>query len=228
MYSPAEGHRIVRLEKGDRMTTPMAASAQMPSGRLSTETRWMLGIRGVLAILFGFIVWTWPAMSLHVLIVVFGVFVIAAGVFEILASLRTEETRSRWARLAEGVLAILAGCVALAWPAITAVALLFVIAAWAIATGIVEIAGAFRRGRAAGMEFLLIFGGIVSIIFGILLIVWPHRALLTLIWLIGIFAVIHGVTLLAHAFSGRMPAGYRAGYGPGYGPETTGTPRAPA
>lgn len=215
------------------MATPMGAPAQTPPGRLSTEMRWMMGLRGVLAILFGFILWAWPAMSLHVLILVFGIFVIAAGVFAILSGLRAEDSRGRWMRIIEGVLAILAGMVALAWPAITAVALLFVIAAWAIATGIVEILGAFRMGRAAEMEWLLILSGVVSIIFGILLIVWPHLGLLALIWLIGIYAVIYGVILLVQALSGRATrgamAGYGRGYGPDYGPETTGgPPRAPA
>ena len=196
--------------------------------------RWMLGVRGVLAILFGFILWAWPAMSLRVLILVFGIFVIAAGVFAILAGLRTEDTQGRWVRIIEGVLAILAGMVALAWPAITAVALLFVIAAWAIATGIIEILGAFRAGRAAEMEWLLILSGVVSIIFGILLIVWPHLGLLALIWLIGIYAVVYGVILLVQALSGRATRGAMMGYGPGYGPESrpgygpepTGTPPA--
>jgi len=200
----------------------------MPSGRLSTETRWLLGIQGVLAVLFGLILWTWPAMSLRVLIMVFGIFAIVTGIFAILAGVRTEDSRGRWFRIGEGVLAILAGMVALAWPAITAVALLYVIAAWAIVTGVVEIISAFSTGKAAGTEWLLIFSGVVSIIFGILLIVWPHLGLLALIWLIGIYAVIHGITLLVYAFSGRMPRGYATGYQPGYRPETTGAPRAPA
>ncbi len=210
------------------MATPIGTPAPMTPGRLSTEARWLLGICGILAILFGFILWTWPGMSLHVLIIVFGIFVIASGVFLLLAGVRAEDTGRRWFSIAEGILAILAGMVALAWPAITAVALLFVIAAWAIATGIVEIVSAFRTGRAAGAEWLLIFSGVVSIIFCILLIVCPHLGLLALIWLIGIYAVIHGITMLVHAFSGRMPRGYAAGYEPGYRPEVTGPPRAPA
>lgn len=220
------------------MATPMGTPAQAPAGKPSTETRWMLGVRGVLAILFGFILWAWPAMSLRVLILVFGIFVIAAGVFAILAGLRTEDTQGRWVRIIEGVLAILAGMVALAWPAITAVALLFLIAIWAIVTGVVEILGAFRTGGAGGMEWLLILSGVVSIIFGILLFVWPHLGLLALIWLIGIYAVIYGVILLVQALSGRVTTrgamtGYGPGYGPesrpGYGPESTGAPpTAPA
>jgi uncharacterized membrane protein HdeD (DUF308 family) len=228
------------------MATPMGAPAQTPPERFSTEARWSLGIGGILSILFGLVLWAWPGMSLHVLILVFGIFAIAAGVFLILSGVRSEDSRGRWLRIGEGVLAILAGIISLGWPAITARALLFLIAAWAIATGIMEIVTAFRSGKAAGMEWLLILSGVVSIIFGILLLVWPGLGLLALIWLIGIYAVIHGVTLLVYAFSGRQPAGYTAGYGqgygpaapgqgyrpettgPGYGPEPTGTPRAPA
>ncbi len=226
------------------MSTPMGAQAQMPPERLTTEARWSLGIGGILSILFGLILWAWPGMSLHILILVFGIFAIAAGVFLILSGIHSEDTRARWLRIGEGVLAILAGIVSLAWPAITAKALLFIIAAWAIATGFVEIVTAFRTGKAGGMEWLLIFGGVVSIIFGCLLMAWPHLGLLALIWLIGIYAVIHGVTLLVYAFSGRQPGGYGTGYrpgfgqqppgyrpeaqGPGYGPEGAGPPRATA
>lgn len=205
------------------MNTPMGAQAPTPSGALSTESRWMMGMGGVLSVLFGLVLWAWPGMSLHVLILVFGIFAIAAGVFLILSGVRTEDSRGRWLRIGEGSLAIVAGIVSLAWPAITAKALLFVIAAWAIATGIVEIVSAFRTGKAAGAEWLLILGGVVSIIFGILLLVWPGLGLLALIWLIGIFAVIHGVTLLVYAISGRAPAGYGTAYSPGYGQPAPGT-----
>src|SRR5579885_3451872 len=116
------------------MSTPMGAQAQMPPERLTTEARWSLGIGGILSILFGLILWAWPGMSLRVLILVFGIFAIAAGVFLILSGIRSEDARGRWLRIGEGVLAILAGIVSLAWPAITAKALLFIIAAWAIAT----------------------------------------------------------------------------------------------
>jgi uncharacterized membrane protein HdeD (DUF308 family) len=218
---------------GTPMGAPMGAPAQGPAARLPAEMRWWLGLRGVLAILFGFVLWTWPAMSLHILVMVFGIFAIAAGVFSTLAGVRAEDTRHRWLHIGEGMLAVLAGIVALAWPAITAVALLYLIAIWAIATGIAEIGGAFRTGRAAMQEWLLILSGVVSIIFGILLMVWPGLGLLGLIWLIGIYAVVHGIILLVHAFTGRVPVGYglgyTAGYGRGYGAEAPGgTPRAPA
>ena len=169
---------------------------------IPTSSRWGLALRGIAAIVFGILIWALPAIALHVLVILFGIFAIASGIFAILAGIRAPTTRSRWFLLIEGMLAVLAGVIALAWPTITAVALLFVIAIWAIATGITEIVSAFRTGRAGAMEWLLILSGVVSIFFGILLIIWPGLGLLALIWLIGIYAVIHGIILLVRAFSG--------------------------
>lgn len=175
---------------------------------LPTTSRWGLALRGIAAIIFGLIVWAWPGMVLHVLVLIFGIFALASGIFAILAGVRADTSRNRWLLIAEGVLAVLAGIVALAWPGITAVALLFLIAIWAIVTGVVEIIGSFRLGGAGGVEWLLILSGVVSIIFGILLFVWPHLGLLALVWLIGIYAVIYGVIMLVRAISGEVPRPY--------------------
>ncbi len=185
---------------------------------LSTTSRWGLALRGIAAIIFALLVWTWPHMVLHVLVLMFGIFALAEGIFAILAGIRTTSSRSRWLLIVEGVLAVLAGIVALAWPAITAVALLFLIAIWAIVTGVVEIIGAFRTGGVGATEWLLILSGVVSIIFGILLFVWPHLGLLALVWLIGIFAAIYGVIMLVRAISGEAPRPYTT---------TGGVPNAP-
>ena len=104
--------------------------------------------------------------------------------------------------LAVGVVAALAGIVALAWPGITATALLYIIAAWAIVTGVIEIAGAFRTRLVAMADRVLMTGGAISIIFGILLLVWPRLGVLALVWLIGIFAIVYGIVHLVLAFTG--------------------------
>lgn len=109
--------------------------------------------------------------------------------------------RRRWLHLAEGVVAALAGIVALAWPAITARALLYIIAAWAIVTGVLEMAGAFRTRLAATSEWVLMASGIISVVFGILLLVWPRLGLLALVWLIGIYAILYGIIHLVLAFT---------------------------
>ena len=186
----------------------MLAFLGASTGPLPTHSRWGLALRGILAILFGLLVWAWPAIALHVLVILFGIFSIAGGIFALLAGIRAVITRSRWLLIIEGVLSVLAGIIALGWPAITAVALLFVIAIWAIATGVTEIIGAFRTGGAGALEWLLILSGVVSVIFGILLIVWPGLGLLALVWLIGIYAVLYGILLLVRAVSGELPKPY--------------------
>jgi uncharacterized membrane protein HdeD (DUF308 family) len=102
---------------------------------------------------------------------------------------------------ATGVVAALAGIVALGWPDITAFALLYIIAAWAIVTGVIEMAGAFRTRLAAMSEWMLLASGAISIVFGILLLVWPHLGVLALVWLIGIYAIVYGIIHLVRAFN---------------------------
>jgi uncharacterized membrane protein HdeD (DUF308 family) len=179
---------------------PGASPAGAPA-----ESKWGVILRGIVAILFGLVILAWPAITLRALILVFGIFAIAAGVFALLSGLRAEERRRRWLLLAEGVVAALAGIVALAWPAITARALLFIIAAWAIVTGVLEMAGAFRTRLASTPEWVLMASGIISVVFGILLLVWPYLGLLALTWLIGIYAIIYGIIHVVLAFTGAPP-----------------------
>ena len=105
-----------------------------------------------------------------------------------------------WVLMVEGAISILAGLVAFAWPGITAVVLLYVIAFWAIFTGIFEIIMAVALRREIEGEWALIFGGIISIIFGIILAVLPAVGLLSLVWLIGIYAILFGIALFILAF----------------------------
>lgn len=191
------------------MRAPLSAHA----GRLSTETRWWLALRGIIAILFGFVIWIWPTITLRILLAAFAVFVIMAGIFAIVAGIRATNTRRRWFLIFEGVIGILAGAVTLGWPALTARALLFIIAAWAALTGIIEIAGAFQRGQGAAQDWLLVVSGIISLIFAGLLLGLPAAGVLALVWLIGAYVVIYGVILLVLAFTGGLARGEEPGRG---------------
>lgn len=171
-----------------------------PAGA-SAESKWWVILHGVMAILFGLVILAWPAIALVGLLLVFGVFAIAAGIFAILEGLQAQEGRRKWLYIAVGVVSALAGLMALAWPAITANAFLYLLAAWAIVTGIIEIAGAFRTRMVATADWLLVTSGAISIIFGILLLVWPHLGVLALVWLIGIFAIVYGIIHLVLAFT---------------------------
>jgi uncharacterized membrane protein HdeD (DUF308 family) len=112
-------------------------------------------------------------------------------------------TRTWWILALRGVVAVLlgvgAGIIAFVWPDITALALLWLIAFWAILTGILEIVAAIRLRRVLNNEWLLAVAGVLSIIFGLILVIWPGSGAVGLVWLIGIYAIVFGVALVALA-----------------------------
>ena len=105
-----------------------------------------------------------------------------------------------WLIILEGAAGVIAGILALVWPGITALVPLFLIAAWAIVTGVAELVAAVRLRRIIRNEWLLVLIGVASILFGVLLVINPGAGLLTLVWLIGAYSLIGGVLLLALAF----------------------------
>jgi uncharacterized membrane protein HdeD (DUF308 family) len=195
------------------MTTNDASS---PAGRgvLRTLGRnwWALALRGVAAILLGILAFAWPGITLFVLVLFFGAYMLVDGIFAIVAAVRAAGEEDRWwLLLIEGILGVLAGLVAFFWPGLTALALLYFIAAWAIVTGIMEIVAAIRLRQEIEGEWALGLSGLLSVIFGILLVVLPAPAgLLSLVWLVGAYAVATGVLLLILAFRVRSEAGREA------------------
>ena len=170
---------------------------------------WALALRGLLAILFGVAAFVVPGITLFVLVILFGAYMFVDGVLAIAAAVRAARNDARWWVLAaEGILGVLAGVIAFAWPSITALALLYVVAAWAIVTGILEIAGAVRLRREIVGEWALGLSGVLSLLFGVLLVVIPAPAgILSLLWLIGAYAIAFGVVLLVLAFRVRNQSG---------------------
>jgi uncharacterized membrane protein HdeD (DUF308 family) len=163
---------------------------------------WALLLRGVAAVLFGLAALFWPGITLFVLVIFFGAYAVVDGVFALVAGIRGSEGR-RWLLLAEGVLSVLAGLIAFFWPGITALALLYVIAFWAIFTGIVKIVMAVSLRREIDNEWLMASSGALSVLFGLILAVLPGVGLLSLVWLIGIFALVVGIALVLLAFRVR-------------------------
>ena len=174
-----------------------------PQAALPAETGhwWALALRGVIAILFGLAAFLRPDIALGALILLFGAYALVDGAFAIVGVFGgTRAGTPRWLLLLEGVVGILAGLIAFIRPGLTAVALLYLVAAWAIVTGIAEIATAIRLRQEIRGEWALIVGGILSVLFGVLLAVLPGVGILSLIWLIGAYAVAFGVQLLIAAF----------------------------
>ncbi|HEX6710465.1 MAG TPA: HdeD family acid-resistance protein [Rubrobacter sp.] len=165
---------------------------------------WALALRGVIAILFGLAALLRPGIALGALILLFGAYALVDGAFAIVGVFGgTRSGTPRWLLLLEGVVSILAGIIAFVYPGLTALALLYLVAAWAIVTGLAQIATAIRLRQEITGELALILGGILSVIFGLLLAVLPRVGILSLIWLIGVYAVVFGILLLITAFRVR-------------------------
>ena len=132
-----------------------------------TTNWWAFVLRGIFAILFGILTFILPGMALITLIFLWGFYALADGVFNLVAAFRHENTqRHWWALLIEGIMSIAAGVIAFTLPGITALALLVVIAFWAIATGVMEIIAAVRLRRQIQGEWMLSLAGVISILFG--------------------------------------------------------------
>jgi uncharacterized membrane protein HdeD (DUF308 family) len=135
---------------------------------------WSLIIRGLVATLFGLITFAWPGITLSVLVLLFGVYAIVDGIMSLAGVFRASRANERWgALLLEGIAGIVAGLVTFAWPAITTLALVVVIASWAIVTGVFEIVAAIRLRKYITNEWLLVLSGVLSLLLGVLFIAAP-------------------------------------------------------
>ena len=166
---------------------------------------WTFVLRGVIAILFGLMALFMPGMALLTLVFLFGFYAIADGVFNLIGAFRRTgpEQQLWWALLISGILGIFAGLIALLWPQITALALLFVIAFWAIATGAMSIVAAIRLRKQIQGEWLLALSGVLSIAFGALVAIFPGAGALAIVLWIGAFALVFGILLVILGFKLR-------------------------
>lgn len=154
---------------------------------------WLPVVRGIFAILFGLLAIAWPHSTLIVLILLFGAFCFVDGIFAIVQAIRYATHHERWGALfLEGAVGILAGLLAYAAPAAIALFFIAVVAGWAIITGIFEIIAAFRIRQSIANEFFMAAAGILSIVLGILIYMFPAVGLLAWVWLIGVYAIFFG------------------------------------
>jgi uncharacterized membrane protein HdeD (DUF308 family) len=155
---------------------------------------WSLVIRGLAGIAFGVITFLWPAITLTALVFLFAAYALIDGVMSIVGAVRAAERRERWGALVLEGLAGLAACaVTVLWPAITVLALVVVIGAWAIVTGVFEVAAAIRLRQYISGEWLLALAGAASIIFGFLILFMPIAGALVVALWVGAYAFIFGV-----------------------------------
>jgi uncharacterized membrane protein HdeD (DUF308 family) len=160
---------------------------------------WAILIRGIAAVIFGVVAFLLPAQSVAVLALVFGVYLLVDGVFAIIAAIAAATHHTRWGLLMlEGAVDILVGLLALAAPGAVIIGVVWITAVWAIVTGVLMLAAAFRLHSGHG-NWLLGLGGLISVIWGVLLWLWPLvGAIVLTIWL-GAYAVIFGIAMIALA-----------------------------
>ncbi|EHR50790.1 hypothetical protein SacmaDRAFT_2547 [Saccharomonospora marina XMU15] len=161
--------------------------------------RW-LAVRGVLAILFGVATLVWPGVTLWVLILLWGAFMLVDGAFGLVAAItdRVERNRGWWALA--GIAGIAAGVIALVWPGVTALALLFIIAAWALIVGISQLATAVRLRKEIEHDWVIALTGVLSVALAVVLFASPGAGVLAITWAIGWFATLFGVLLCVLAW----------------------------
>jgi uncharacterized membrane protein HdeD (DUF308 family) len=161
---------------------------------------WALALRGAAAILFGILALIFPPSAVAALILLFGAWALLDGVFTLMAAARAPRAGKRWGSLAfQGAVSVLAGLVAFFWTGLTALALVMLIGAWSIIIGAAEIAAAVRLRRQIEGEWLLGLSGVLSVLFGILLLIAPGAGMVALAIWIGAYAIALGVLLVALA-----------------------------
>ncbi len=171
------------------------------------QSWWLYALRGVAAIIFGILAFISPGPTILALVLVFGIYAVIDGILAVIAAFQMRGGVDRWwIVLLEGLAGVVVGVIALVYPQITAGALLLLIAFWAAVTGILEIVAAIRLRREINKEWSLILGGILSVILGIILVVYPAAGAVGLVWAIGAYAVLFGLSMLALAFKVRSVA----------------------
>ncbi len=192
---------------------------------------WAVALRGIAAILFGGLTFGLPAVTLAALVLLFGAYALVGGVLTVLAAIRGRgDAQPWWALLLGGLVSIAAGIVTFVLPGLTELMLLYMIAAWAIVIGVLEIVAALRLRRRIQGETWLVLNGALSIVFGVLTMLVPSAGALSVAWLIGAYAIVVGVLLLGLSFRLRD---WRAGQhgavvspvGGAPAPDTTRSPR---
>ncbi len=169
-----------------------------------SHTWWVLLLRGLAAIAFGILTWLLPRISLATLVLLFGAYTLVDGILGMSAAITgRKEHEDWWVLLLWALIDIGIGILTFLAPGVTAIALLFYIAAWAIATGMLQIVAAIRLRKVITGEWWLVLAGLASVVFGVLLMAQPGEGALAVLWLIATYAVVFGVLLVILAFEVR-------------------------
>ncbi len=160
-----------------------------------------IALRGLCALIFGLLALVMPAATLAVLVLLWGAYALVDGVLALVAGVRMREHgKPLWPLIIVGLVGIAAGIVTFFWPGVTALTLIFIIGSWAIAIGVFQVMAAIRLRKQIQGEWVHALSGLLSIVFGLLVVLRPGAGAIALTWLIGWFAICFGVLLLVVAF----------------------------
>lgn len=169
---------------------------------------WVLALRGLLAAIAGLVLLLFPSLSLLLLITLIAGYCLFDGILSLWAAARSSREEPRWwTLLLEGIVSLLAGIAALAVPGVTALVLLYIVATWAVVTGILEIVTAIRLRRQLTGEWALILGGVLSVLAGLYLFLRPEAGVIALGWVLGAYAFGFGILLAILAWRLRRHKG---------------------
>jgi uncharacterized membrane protein HdeD (DUF308 family) len=172
-----------------------------------SRTWWMFALRGTIAVLFGVLALAWPGLTLLWLVALFAAFALLSGGASVVGAIKTRKSGDHWwLALLLGLASLGAGVIAIFHPDLTALVLVLLMGANAIVTGVLDIALAARLRRASRVEWLLVLAGLVSIVFGVLVFLYPAAGALALVWLISVYALMSGALLLVAAWRARKAA----------------------
>jgi uncharacterized membrane protein HdeD (DUF308 family) len=151
-------------------------------------------VRGVLAVIVGILAIAWPGVTVYALVIVFAVYAFMDAILEMTRAFSSRSAGPVFGYLLLGLIDVAAGVVAIVWPGPTALVLVIVVAAWAFVSGILELAAAFLSGETAGTRAMFILAGLVSIAFGVVLVMRPGIGAVTIALLFGLYSLIFGTT----------------------------------
>ncbi len=167
---------------------------------LLAKNWWLVALRGVAAILFGLLAILFPGLALQTFVLLFAAYALVDGVATIIAAVRHRDQPNWWVHLLEGIVSVIAGILAVIFPGLTALVLLYIIALWAIVTGVLEIWAAIQLRKEIEGEFWMGLSGALSILFGVILILAPGTGILAVLTIVAVYAIVFGLMLIMLAF----------------------------
>jgi uncharacterized membrane protein HdeD (DUF308 family) len=168
---------------------------------LTTSNWWALALRGAVAILLGLVAFTMPGLTIVALVTIFGVYAFVQGVLAIMAAVRGIREHDRWGwMLVEGIVCIVAALVAFFTPGVGALAIVWLVAAWAVVTGVLEIAAGVRLRKVIEGEWMLILAGVLALMLGFFIMSRPGLGVVLLATWLGAYAIFAGIVTLLLAF----------------------------